>query len=119
MNGLYIALGIIGGIAVLVIIIVYKIKRSSWYQALSDIKREIDNGNIQTAEEAASTPRSIGGMDSIYLPKILRDFPEFSWNEWRNRIRDAVKVKVDELGSDGKVYKTVINGYKKKAVQSL
>lgn len=115
MNGLYTALGIVGGIAVLVMIIVYKIKRSSWHQALSDIKREIDNGNIQTAEEAASTPRSVGGMDSIYLPKILRDFPEFLWNEWRNRIRDAVKVKVDELGSDGKVYKTVINGYKKKA----
>ncbi len=37
MNGLYIALGIIGGIAVLVIIIVYKIKRSSWYQALSEL----------------------------------------------------------------------------------
>ena len=35
--------------------------------------------------EYATTPKSVSGMTSLYLPNITRDFPEFHYDEMRER----------------------------------
>lgn len=40
-------------------------------------------GFERQAAEESQTPRSVSAMTSVYLPKIAKDFPEFSWNEFR------------------------------------
>ena len=91
-------------------------KRSSIGMLTDALACELKNGNATvTEEEIAATPRSLSGMDSLLLPKIARDFPEFSWNEWRVRIEDAVRAESEGKSADGtaKLYKTVIARYHK------
>ncbi len=38
-----------------------------------------------------STPKSVSGMTQLELPRILRDFPEFHWPEWRQRCENRLK----------------------------
>ena len=40
--------------------------------------RDIREGLSQAEREANDTPRSVSGGDALYLPQILRDFPEFN-----------------------------------------
>ena len=40
--------------------------------------RDIQEGLSQAEREANDTPRSVSGGDPLYLPQILRDFPEFN-----------------------------------------
>lgn len=44
-------------------------------------------GLEQQEERIAETPRSVSSMTSIYLPQIAKDFPEFSLEEFRKKIR--------------------------------
>ena len=39
-------------------------------------------GLKQQEEEFARTPKSVAGMTSLYLPRIQKDFPEFSLEEF-------------------------------------
>lgn len=38
-------------------------------------------------------PRKISNMNKIYLPKILKDFPDFNWGETRRSIEQAIRDK--------------------------
>ena len=40
-------------------------------------------GFERQAAQEAEMPRSVSAMTSVYLPRIAKDFPEFSWNEFR------------------------------------
>ena len=40
--------------------------------------------------EYASTPKSVSGMTSLYLPKITRDFPDFNYDEMRTKSRNVL-----------------------------
>ena len=42
------------------------------------------------AEEDESTPRSLSGMDSVLLPQILADFPQFS----ERQVKDTARTRV-------------------------
>lgn len=35
--------------------------------------------------EESTTPKSVSAMTSIYLPQIVRDFPDFNYNEMKSR----------------------------------
>ena len=80
---------------------------------LAMIAGDYKNGAFVSEEEIAAKPRSLSGMDELCLPRIARDFPEFSWNEWRERIEEAVMEKISE--QDGEIYKTVVSSYNKRS----
>ena len=46
---------------------------------LRELVRSAQAGELQQEDQ----PKSLSGMTSIYLPQILRDFPEFNWEEMR------------------------------------
>ncbi len=109
---------VIGVLLLIALAVIARIRRSEIFQLGSLLARELKSGRGRvTEEEIAATPRSLSGMDSLYLPKIARDFPEFSWNEWRDKISAAVleKVKGISADGDGMVYGTVISRYFKEA----
>lgn len=109
---------VIGAIVLIGLAVAARIRGSEIYQLLSLLSRELRSGRGRvTEEEIAATPRSLSGMDNLYLPKIARDFPEFSWNEWRDKISAAVLEKVKQTSADGNgvIYNTVISRYFKEA----
>ena len=62
--------------------------KSSLYQLFgtSDIRK----ANQMMQQEVSSTPKSVSAMTSLYLPKITKDFPDFSYNEMKDRANNAV-----------------------------
>ena len=60
----------------------------------------IIDGINRHADIAAETPRSVSSMTRLMEPQIARDFPEFSWEEFRGK---AETMLISALGaiSDG------------------
>ena len=56
-------------------------------------------------------------MTSIYLPQILRDFPEWNWEEMQTEVEQAVKefLEKENIQTAGavRIHKTVINRYQR------
>lgn len=50
-------------------------------------------------EQYQNTPKSISAMTKILLPKINKDFPEFDWNEWKQRCQTALVSYLETLES--------------------
>lgn len=48
--------------------------------------------------EYAATPKSVSAMTSLYLPKITADFPEFKYDEMKNRAENVLVFYL--LGKD-------------------
>ncbi len=48
-------------------------------------------GSIENADrEAEITPKSVSAATKLYLPQILRDFPEFHYDEMKNRAENVL-----------------------------
>lgn len=48
-------------------------------------------GSLEKMEtEAEITPKSVSGATNLYLPQILRDFPEFHFEEMKNRAENVL-----------------------------
>lgn len=47
-------------------------------------------GLKQVELEASTTPKSVAGMTSLYLPKIKKDFPEFQYDEMKVRAENVL-----------------------------
>ncbi|MFI3171773.1 MAG: zinc ribbon domain-containing protein [Eubacteriales bacterium] len=45
----------------------------------------ITEGFQKVQEEYVATPKSVSGMTSLYLPNIMKDFPDFHYDEMRER----------------------------------
>ncbi len=107
------AISPLAAVLLLILFILYLIRRarkSAAGQMLRELNSALKTSRV-TEEEIAATPRSLSGMDSVYLPKIMRDFPEFSWDEWRTKIEEAVLSRIRDR--NGRVYQTVISRYTK------
>ena len=80
-------------------------------QAIREISKYIsENGMDFTAEP--EHPRLVSNMNKIYLPKILKDFPEFNWEEIRQSVNKAVEEKYSDK-QDFEIEQTVIAKYEK------
>ena len=59
----------------------------------------------------------LSGMTSIYLPQILRDFPEFNWEEQQAAVEAKVQLFLEaqnvEAAGAVRIHKTVISRYQK------
>ena len=47
-------------------------------------------GINRQADLAAETPKSVSGMTRLMEPQIMRDFPEFSWEEFKHRAENML-----------------------------
>lgn len=120
MNDNQIMMVIIGVVILAALIAAVKIRRrmrrffnSAEVRLVRELVRSAQNGELQQEEP----PKSLGGMTSIYLPQILRDFPEFNWEELRAEVERSVKelLETKNVRAAGavRIHKTVISRYQK------
>lgn len=50
----------------------------------------ITEGFQKTEQEYASTPKSVSAATSLYLPQIMRDFPQFHYDEMKERAENVL-----------------------------
>ena len=84
---LIIVLLLILAILVLVFYGVSRVKRFSRQLFGTD---DIIQGVKKAQEDAASTPRSVSAMTRIALPQIVSDFPDFQYDEMKQRTENAL-----------------------------
>lgn len=76
-------------ISLIVVFVYIKKKLSKYSRALygtSDILEGIDRAK----NEMAQTPKSVSAMTSIFLPKIMKDFPQFNYDEMKERANNVL-----------------------------
>lgn len=76
--------------AVTVGVIVIKNKLRDVSRSLFGTNNFIDGINKQKAE-MSETPRSLHAMTSIYLPQIMRDFPQFDYELYKNKTKSLLR----------------------------
>lgn len=85
--------GIIGIFVISIIILVLKLKRLSrrdpGVQILASFAKGIVSGELDF--EVPEEPRSLNRCDSILIPQIMRDFPDFAPERAKNIFRGLVK----------------------------
>ena len=84
---LLLLLAIVGAVYYLV----YRIKQKT--QELSRTlfgTSDITKAASQMKQEYASTPKSVSAMTSLLLPKIVADFPDFQYNEMKDRAENVL-----------------------------
>ncbi|MCH5274082.1 MAG: zinc ribbon domain-containing protein [Lachnospiraceae bacterium] len=63
-------------------------------------------------EEQASTPKSVSGLTSIYVPLIQKDFPELNWVELKGIAEGHLKEHLREKKlTDIRIHKTEVFSY--------
>lgn len=67
---------------------IYKKVQSISRQAFGT--EDLLEGFRQMEIENSTTPKSVAGMTSLYLPKIKKDFPEFQYDEMKVRAENAL-----------------------------
>lgn len=50
----------------------------------------LSDGLNRQADELARTPKSVSGMTRLMEPQIMKDFPDFVWQEFRNRAENML-----------------------------
>ena len=84
---LIIILLLILAILVLIFYGVYRVKRFSRQLFGTD---DILQGVKTAQEDLSTTPRSVSAMTRIALPQIVSDFPDFEYNEMKQRAENAL-----------------------------
>ncbi|NLG05856.1 MAG: zinc-ribbon domain-containing transport protein [Clostridia bacterium] len=60
----------------------------------------LEAGLKEQAEELEHTPKSVNGMTSLCLPRIIADFPAFNWNEFKQKAENMLKSAFLALTQD-------------------
>ena len=91
----------VGCVGLFLYLKIQKFRRSELGQIAGELLRDIRSGEGLVSEaKIAQTPKSVSAMDSIYLPNIMKDFPEFNWAEWKLRVQNAVMRYMQALDED-------------------
>lgn len=97
----YIFLGLIGIILLTAIIIFFYIRRG-----LKKVAREMyGTNNIidainQSQKTAQDEHKSVNSMTKTYLPQIMRDFPEFSYDQFKIKAEHALLSALAAISND-------------------
>lgn len=83
--GVAVAIFLLAGVGVLVIR--HKVRKISQAFFGTDSFRE---GLNQTAKDVAMTPKSVSSMTRLMEPQIMRDFPDFSWPQFRDKAENML-----------------------------
>lgn len=99
-------LAVFGIVAVgaLVYSIGYAVNRVRKISELAFGTKDIIEGFKQQEEVYNNTPKSVSGMTSVELPKIMRDFPEFSWPEWKKICENTLRAYLEAIENHSLTY---------------
>lgn len=92
MEPILITLAVVAVILVVILVLVLTIRNK-----VRQFSREVfgtsslSQGLQNQKEELAETPRSVSSMTRIYLPQIMRDFPEFNLEEYTQKANTVLK----------------------------
>lgn len=81
------ALGVVGGGYAAYRVLRYKVRMFSRMAFGTDSVLE---GFQKIEKESEITPKSVSAATSLYLPRILKDFPEFHYEEMKNRAENVL-----------------------------
>lgn len=65
-------------------------RKASEYSQMLFGTSSLTEGVRQLEQEAAMTPRSVSAATSLYLPAIMKDFPEFHYDEMKTRAENVL-----------------------------
>lgn len=74
-----------------------QIKKASRQLFGTDSVKEIARQFEEQERIMEETPKSVAGMTSYYLPKIQRDFPEFSYQQFVQRTENCLKAALASI----------------------
>ena len=89
-------LGIVFLVLLLIVIAIISIAVYKIKQKTRQFSRQVFGTNSlmegfeQIEAEYSVTPKSVSAMTSLYLPKITRDFPEFSYDEMKEKAQNVL-----------------------------
>lgn len=63
---------------------------------------DLRQGAEMMREELASTPKSVSAMTKLLLPKIVQDFPDFEYDEMKERADNILVDYLRAIGTGGK-----------------
>lgn len=95
MIGMIVILVLILAIVLTIIVSVYRAYQkvhstvTSYSRALFGTDNPIE-GMKKAELESASTPKSVASATNLYLPQIMKDFPEFHYDEMRTRAENVL-----------------------------
>lgn len=96
--GLIIALAVILVIAICILAVIIKIKRSVESFSRSAFgTSSLSEGLKQQKIDLSETPRSLQAMTRIFLPQIQKDFPEFNYGEFARQAETLIKTYLSAL----------------------
>lgn len=82
--------------AIAVITVIAKVKR-----AIAPIATLANNYDFDKQElEIQTTPKSVNAMTSVYLPRIEKDFPEFSYSEFKVKAENMMKSAFNAISTE-------------------
>ena len=61
--------------------------------------KSIIDGMNRIANEVATTPKSVSSMTKIMEPQIVKDFPEFVWNEFKDKAENMLKAALTSIST--------------------
>ncbi|MDE6714714.1 MAG: hypothetical protein K2K20_13395 [Lachnospiraceae bacterium] len=91
----------VGALAGSIIYVIYRVRRIS-QQAFGT--PDIIEGFKKQEVVYNNTPMSVSAMTSVELPKILRDFPEFNWPEWKKICENTLRAYLEAIENKSLTY---------------
>ena len=108
MTGAIVFLGVIVALLAAALVLVFILR-----EKLRGISRsffgtdDFREGLLRTQQELSTTPQSVTSMTRLMEPQIMRDFPDFSWPQFRSRAQNLIteiltSIDRGSVGSLGK-----------------
>lgn len=94
---------IIASITAIVLFIKGKVKEFSQMAFGTD---SISEGFRKTEMEYANTSKSVAGATRLYLPQIMKDFPEFHYEEMRERAENVLRSYLYSINEENSSHLT-------------
>lgn len=94
--------------AVIVIGVIVRAVKRQTARARSFIRQLLNAAG--TEQMAEQKPKSLSGADSIFLPRILKDFPEFNLSNVKRTVSEYIKNQLSDRGRVT-VHSIVIKNY--------
>ena len=87
---------------VITIVVIYKRVTGKLRNLSSQLFGTTDfvKGLSNAADIQAETPRSVSAMTRLMEPQIMRDFPEFSWNEFKHKAENMLTSALIAISSN-------------------
>lgn len=91
----------VGALAASIGYVIYRVRKIS---KMAFGTSDIIKGFQQQEEVYANTAKSVSGMTNVELPRIMRDFPEFSWPEWKKICENTLRAYLEAIENHSLTY---------------